>query len=405
MIDAYTAAGWPSNFSGIHGTSGSPITIKALNDGKVLIDGEGARTPIWLYANNWTVIEGINARNGENNPNTGGGTVLRISSDNVVVRRVVVWDAGDTNSELVGVHYAQNVLLEDIAAFGIARKVYSASQDGNYVTCRRCWGRWEGSHYVGPKHTLSLVYNNYNMTVENFIGTWSGEKMKQTYYTICQSGDTNSLCGRLMTNYEVDQPYGVFAIDNINDSFSSNKQANSKILGSIAYIQSGDMYAPSHLLRQGFVGSLQLKDVVAYIGPGSHSGVGTFVFYGGQGNLVASNLTGIGGAGMSGLSNWQTSNTEQGATPSNVSSIFTGTAGATVCKRYRDGVLTNEPLWPWPMDQRIYDAMIQAGRTPFYVTQKIESIFGPIPSECRSSGGGQDSQAPANPVNLRMSIQ
>ena len=29
--------------------------------------------------------------------------------------------------------------------------------------------------------TYTLAYNNYNMTCENCIGTWSGERMKQTY--------------------------------------------------------------------------------------------------------------------------------------------------------------------------------------------------------------------------------
>jgi len=31
--------------------------------------------------------------------------------------------------------------------------------------------------------------------------------------------------------------------------------------------------------------------------------------------------------------------------------------GASVLYRYENGKLTDKPLWPWPMNQRIIDAM------------------------------------------------
>jgi hypothetical protein len=77
-----------------------------------------------------------------------------------------------------------------------------------------------------------------------------------------------------------------------------------------------------------------------------------------------------------------------------------------VCKKYVNGKLTNEPLWPWPMNQRIINAMRQAGKAPVDVTKTMEQIFGPIPSDCRggvstpSSGAGSP---PDTPVNLNVS--
>ena len=79
-----------------------------------------------------------------------------------------------------------------------------------------------------------------------------------------------------------------------------------------------------------------------------------------------------------------------------MSSIWDSATGAQVCYRYVDGVLTSTPLWPWPMDQRIYDALDDAGYTPFYVTDKMEDLFGTIPLDCRNdipssvSGGDEN---------------
>ena len=65
-------------------------------------------------------------------------------------------------------------LLEDVAGWGIARKILEPCCNANRTTVRRFWGRWDGSHFVGPKMTLSLAYDNYDLLVENAIGTWSG---------------------------------------------------------------------------------------------------------------------------------------------------------------------------------------------------------------------------------------
>ena len=60
-----------------------------------------------------------------------------------------------------------------------------------------------------------------------------------------------------------------------------------------------------------------------------------------------------------------------------------GSRAGAICMRYKDGVLTDEPLWPWPMNQRILDARRQSGRPPIDVTSLAERILGSIPSPCR----------------------
>lgn len=51
--------------------------------------------------------------------------------------------------------------------------------------------------------------------------------------------------------------------------------------------------------------------------------------------------------------------------------------GATILYRYENGKLTDRPLWPWPMNQRIIDAMKLAGyANPVDVTKTVFGLAG-----------------------------
>ncbi len=167
----------------LKGAPGSPITIRALHDGKVLIDGEAGQRPVLLDRNDWLVIDGIDACC------SSASVIELVHSGNNVVRRVVGWDAKDGNGGIFGAHYATGPnLFEDVAGFGTARKIFSVSQGGNDTTVRRAWGRWEKSTAIGPKLTYSLAYNSYRMTCENCLGTWSGQGMPETYVLMDYKG-------------------------------------------------------------------------------------------------------------------------------------------------------------------------------------------------------------------------
>ena len=75
--------------AGVAGTPDARITIKAVNDGKVLIDGEGIQTrPVHLTwsGNDYFTIEGINASNGLNYVIDAGGV-------GNIFRRCIAWNA------------------------------------------------------------------------------------------------------------------------------------------------------------------------------------------------------------------------------------------------------------------------------------------------------------------------
>ena len=187
-----------------------------------------------------------------------------------------------------------------------------------------------------------------------------------------------------MTNYEIDQPYGIFMVDRIDDT---DKNVYVKLLGSIAYLDGTEpRYQPKQLIFITQLDSIEIKDYVSIFPVGEYSDKYPMALYGllggGAQNLVISDAIGISGKRpyYHIVAEWQKTNVSGGATLAEVLgegvSIFT--SNIDVCYRYQDGVLTDVPLWPWPMNQRIIDAMIQSGREPVDVTATIEKIFGPI---------------------------
>jgi hypothetical protein len=391
----------------LNGTASGRITVKALNDGKVWINGQGANSPVRLNYNNYFVVEGINASNSV------GSVVILSNSNNNIVRRVAAWDAADGNHSIFGIHSGNNNLLEDVAGWGVARKIYQSSYAGNYTTIRRAWGRWEGSHVVGPKMTYTLAYNNYNMLVENAIGTWSGERMKQTYVLLDYYGNSWTGTGAgTYTNFGVDQPYGVFGNDGYTGS--EDKNARSKLLGSIAYVRGSDRFQAAQAIFLTKIDSMELAHTAAYIEPGTHTNKRPFALYNLQSsvgvNLIARNLTAIGGTSSYFGTDWKKSGIAEGGLLSAIVNAFTATtSGANLCYRYQDGVLTTQALWPWPMNQRIIDATVQSGRAAVDVTATIESLLGPIPAVCKLTsviGGTTPTPppptAPSAPANLQV---
>ena len=148
------------------GTAAAPITVRALNDGTAIIDGQGVRKTVDLQRS-WWVIEGIVARNGTDN-------VFRVDGSNNVLRRVSAYNAStDINSSVIML-LGNNNLVEDAIVAGTGRymaEVYKGS--GN--TLRRVftmWAGWDGRQFCGvawPNGNNIGVYNASNTTVENAI--------------------------------------------------------------------------------------------------------------------------------------------------------------------------------------------------------------------------------------------
>lgn len=385
---------------GMSGMPSVPITVMALSDGDVRIDGQNARNPVLLSGNSYFTIQGINANN-----SAGSVIALASGSNYNTMHRIVAWDARDENYEIFGIHDSNHNLLEDVAGFGVARKIFSFSQNGNDNICRRCWGRWEGSTNVGPKDTFEVTYNNYRNIYENIIGTWDNGSMPKSHTLQNNGALWAGSYARTYTGDDTDQAYGIIA------EGQPNWNAETKILGSIAYVRAADKFPAmaAYFIQSGQSG-LEFTNNVAYFDPSSHTSKPTFLLPSDrtEAGLIARNLTGIGGAGNKISGKWEQSKIEYGKTIDRISSIYTGANGAQICYQYHNGQLTKEPLWPWPMNRRILDAttfasilshrhyiyqgsppvltLVNDPHTAVDVTSTIETLFGSIPAACKLGG-------------------
>lgn len=347
----------------INGTQANPITLRCELDGACLIDGQGARRTFLLNNNDRWIIEGFNIARSNN-------TVVQLGTgaDNNIVRRVVAWDAPDSGNNGIFLSNSNTGnLFEDVAGFGSGRNIFANSQGGNNAIFRRAWGRWERSTQIGGKVTFTNGYNAYGGIFENVIGTWDESAM---------GGVT------------IDQPVSIFRFGPIN---AGDPCHNAKYLGSIAYIPAN---AEADTLF-GVVSSsndsycMTLKDVVVLIAPGTHLNLKPFNVrdHPSAANNFLHDTTEIGGSTSTVESSFEQINRHDvNIVPTGSTNVWDGSSptGARVCKRYVNGVLTAEPLWPWPMNQRIIDAMQAAGKTPVDVTATMENLLGQIAAECRS---------------------
>ncbi|MFN8469836.1 MAG: right-handed parallel beta-helix repeat-containing protein [Caldilineaceae bacterium] len=196
-----------------NGEPGKPITIRALNDGKAVVDGEGQDIPVRLGENwgpdgpigDWFVVEGIVARNG-----TLSSIRLEHANHNVL-RRVSAYDADpDDNSLAIGIAWSDHNLVEDCVAAGTGRYMINVftSSDNTIRRCFTMWQQWDGRHFCGvswPNGNNVGVYNSSNTTVENVIAY-----------------------GRALT--------GIFIQANDDSAVADNNQ----VLGSMALLQGAD---------------------------------------------------------------------------------------------------------------------------------------------------------------------
>ena len=343
----------------LSGSSGNPITIKATNAGLARINGQGLYIPLHFINCDWLIVEDINFHNSI------GSVVQLYQSDNNIIRRCCGWDVPqDHNGTVFTVSHSSTNLWEDCAAFGNGRKMFSNSQEGNALTMRRCWAQFRGTTRTSPAVGISTGYNADNCIAENCISTWDAPIAQIQPFAPWRTGGG-----------DVDDDL-VF----------------SKVYGCIGYIRAVDRNPPGQMILVSRSGQVEYKDCVMYIEPGSHTGVkrwqmGTFNV-GTPTNNQASKMTGIGGTAGFFHANWTTDDIVEGA---NLAAIYGGSdsvfvpgasGGAALCTQYVDGILTGTKLWPWPMNQRIIDAMTTAGYTPVDVTAQIETMFGEIPAAC-----------------------
>lgn len=384
---SYTGANSMLTCSGKSGSAGNPITFRALNDGAVFINGQDSRIPVSLTNCDYWIFEGINVGN-----SSAEVVQVRSGSDHNIFRRMIAWDAcSSCNNHVWSFDNSSNNLVEDFASFGTGRKQFEFFGGSDNNVARRGFAEWNGStSESGPIYAFAIGYDGRNNIGENLIGTRDEGVVPSGGY------------------------FGLDAIFTTGDRLTADPCANhNAYYGSIAYVKSAQTYnngGNGMVFAPGYdYGTF--KDVVIYK-EGHASAMAilaqpyTQQFPGCDSNASGSNknFTNISEIGFTvpdsidtGSPNgWTLTNRHTGASVASVyggENLFvnSGNKGATICYRYVDGVLTANPLWPWPMNQRIIDARATAGRPSVDVTATVESIFGTIPAACKPAvgpGGG-----------------
>ncbi len=350
------------------GTASQRISVRALNDGAVWIDGGYSYHPLVLSGNQYWTIEGINVYNS-------AGSVAKFApgSHNNVVKRVCAWNASGTNEHVWLLWDSGFNLLEDICGFGTGRNVlidYGSGASRN--TIRRAWLRWEGwppdNGAAAPGPPVQTSYATpANTLFENLIMIWSAER------------------------YNYPQPTwgSIFGGMHFRDAPPAGSPGY-RIRGAIVYGHSNPKLPLNHSFANQQDSPSDIKDF--YVDGSSQGHVWPILLGCKSGtctNSLADRVTAIRGATPSVVSSSVTiSNFYECTSVGGCPSLYTGT-GANACYRYQDGSLSSNPLWPWPMDTRIKTALSAAessalSGTDRTVTSEIESKFGPIPSSCRN---------------------
>ena len=370
-----------------NGTAAAPITIKALNDGAVTIDGQGVRKPLNLGegtgGGNWFVIEGLVLRNGSEH-------VAIVKAANNVLRRISVYDANtNVNSQTLLIWGSSNT-IEDCIVGGSSRFALDIFGGGNVTavgnTVRRClivWTAWDGKNFCGI-HWLGVyglgIYNASQNRLENnivYARTVNGVIVQANSSGVTASnnqvlGNISVMEGRdydgsiwhygsptwpkVTRPQPTSNPYGAPCDDNVIDWTWPQQR--------IAY----------QLFGQGILSNNVFRDNLAADAVGL--GFGALNPGGGQYNsntfdrftllnngAEASASDGGKGAQVKLLAGMTLTNSCISPKPAG----WTQGAGARLQTRYVDGVLTSEPLWPWPMQGR---AMAELGIDVTAIAQK-----------------------------------
>lgn len=359
----------------LSGSAGSPITVRALNDGAVTLDAENGYFAVLLDSgNNYWHIWGMNAKNGYE-------AIYRIKGSHNRIFRSIGYNGtsgrDDSNAFFFGGAGVDNMCI-DCAGWGMnMRKMFESSQstasggDQQFSGCTRCWFEWN-DHPQGtsnPNDAVQAGYRARQQRYHNVITSWN------------ELGNNGELEGNFTTFFDCDR--------------SDNSMSNTEIYGSFNYLLAAHTFNAAQLYNNWCVSDLKIQDMLNFVQSGAHAGVKPHYF----GRLTSFTESGNTctrcAAVHNGTAGTVDNNTGWTFSPAmrQGSSLSAALSGASVwtelpglCFRYEEGSLTSTPLWPWPMNQRIIDARSAGGFAATDVTATVATLLGTIPTECTTGG-------------------
>lgn len=350
---------------GLNGTASARITVKALNDGAVTIDGQFARNPINVNNNSFFTFQGFDVRN-----SAGSAFVMQNLSSNNIVQRVCAYNANPNgNFHVWSIDNGGTNLFEDVCGFGTGRTFFTQFDSSNNIF-RRLWGEFESTQSTQYKATAQMNYESNFTTVENSIFTWHPVAGTNTDQIgggfILGSGPWTRVDRRIFFNVRnsiVYVPQGfAYGSQGLGPEFYYSTPRVDEV-----HIDNLAVFVPSdeNFSAPAWFGNCKLDDNTS-----TNCSAPT--------NLTASNVSLVGNQSSQIESQWSLMNVKQATTLTGIygsESLWanSGNKGATIC---------DSSMFPWPMNQRIINAMTAAGETPVNINTTMANIFGNIPTTC-----------------------
>lgn len=360
----------------VNGTASSPITIKALNDGQAIIDGQGARGPVYV-PKSYIILEGFRAQNSDK-------TVVRVrGGTGNVLRRISAYNGNyHGNHHVIVISNSAHVLVEDCIASSITggRDCYLV-YESHHVTLRRCWCKWV-KHSYGPH--WGQIYASQHCIVENCVGTTDSTTPKELmglanwcaeWNAPDKTASYNKYLGNIIYNFP---DWGLTVTSKGDRQMTGNRYADCVVMDCKTNVWLRDdsdvrltnmtivnPLISGILVTPRLVTNADLRNSVI-LGGGIGTGIekwsgATFThsYNDIYGFSKPYSGTSKGTGELSVKPDYNTAKYGQGAyliRPSNLKGLGEGGAdiGAEVLYQYEDGVLTDKRLWPWPMEDRIF---------------------------------------------------
>jgi hypothetical protein len=361
------------------GTASQPITIRALHDGEVTIDGENARRPA-VVSGSYIVIEGIIFQNSS-------GNVVTVTGGHNTFRRLSAYNANPDGNYHIWIEYgaeAQGNLYEDVVAAGTGRVCVEPFRGSVDAVYRRVYARM-GSGPSSMYHTCYQPYSAVNSLCENCIlefeeGTSPdpGPAMSNVAstgepLTIPENNRFVSSIIRDFTEIVDGQSNGLtpqqFTVENtVNIRSRDNglllrSGAANVSLSNIVVIDAPTAVASDNFRGNSNPSHVEIKDSVFIgnnIGLRASDGTTQFINY----SIFYNNGDNFSGDVTQGQGNiftdpdYDVSMYGDGAyliPPLNFESKGENgqNIGADIRFRSINGESMDEPLWPWPMEERI----------------------------------------------------
>jgi len=358
-----------------NGTQQKPITVKAQNERKAFIQGNGVDPPFNLQNCSYWVIEGIRAE-GRDNPNADGGSkehVFNINNSSDIILRRLLGARPDryVNTHVFNIGNSSNILVEECEAYYFHRHGFSIS-NSSYVTLRRNYANSRGYTDLpdGYRTIISqrgdegfVFYGATDSIMENNISEGN--------YYIGDYGSRNTVLGNISLNNNIGFAFShhcCFDIKSADNTYINNVAIGSIRVGFIIQSQENTLIANSTSMDNKYDGfqannkyskwnvepSIAIRNSLAvnnYDGfkiANSEDFTKIITEY-----LDALNEDDNYGAGINMNSTLKTADPKlnnckvyiPSGSPLKRAGKNGADIGANIVYRYKDGVLTNEKLW------------------------------------------------------------